>query len=102
MVSRAKKTRKTIDMMGSMTVDALNLALPLAKAIPLLGPTIEGSIGAVLYILAVKDVSFSIFRLSLQFDVRGSGRQDEEREVSTLGRSRCDDYGRYYYRAHEG
>ena len=85
-----------------MTTDALKLAVPLAKTIPLLGPTIEGCLGAVLYILEVKDVRFSISCSSLQFDVQGEGRQDEEGEMSTLGRSRCGNYGRYYCRAQEG
>lgn len=44
--------------MGSVVVDALNLAIPLAKAIPLLGSSVEGSLQAVLYIITIKDVRF--------------------------------------------
>jgi hypothetical protein len=84
MVSRSKN-QKTVDMLGSVAVDAIKLSVPLAKTIPLLGPTIEGCLVALLYILEVKDVRFPISSWSLQFDVRGEGRQDEEGEMSTLG-----------------
>ena len=45
-----------VGILESGAVEVLRLAAPLAKAIPLLGSTVEGSIMAVLHILRVKDV----------------------------------------------
>jgi len=45
-----------VDLLGSGAVEALQLAVPLAKAIPLVGSTVEGCLLAVLYIIRVKDV----------------------------------------------
>jgi hypothetical protein len=56
MVSPAKKKSDIVDLLGSGAVEALQLAIPLAKTIPLVGSTIEGSLAAVLYIIEAKDV----------------------------------------------
>jgi hypothetical protein len=58
MVSPAKKKRDIVDMLGSGALEALQLAVPLAKTIPLVGSTVEASLQAVLYIIQVKDVRF--------------------------------------------
>ncbi|KAG6816437.1 hypothetical protein H0H87_006099, partial [Tephrocybe sp. NHM501043] len=55
MVSSAKRKRGIVDTLGSGAVETLRLAVPLAKAIPLIGGTVEGSLQAVLYIITVKD-----------------------------------------------
>jgi len=84
MVSRRKEVKKAVNMLGSVAVDALNLAVPLAKAIPLLGSTVEGSLQAVLFIINIKDVD-SFLAPSLQSNFWDEGRQDEEGEMSALG-----------------
>jgi hypothetical protein len=84
MVSRRKEVKKAVNMLGSVAVDALNLAVPLAKAIPLLGSTVEGSLQAVLFIINIKDVG-SFLAPSLQSNFWDEGRQDEEGEMSALG-----------------
>ncbi|KAJ7039994.1 WD40-repeat-containing domain protein [Mycena alexandri] len=57
MVSPAKQKSDLVDLLGSGAVQALRLAIPLAKTIPLIGTTIEGSLEAVLHIVeAVDDV----------------------------------------------
>ncbi|KIK25717.1 hypothetical protein PISMIDRAFT_334294 [Pisolithus microcarpus 441] len=47
--------RRAADMLQSVAVDALQLAIPLAKTIPLVGGTVEGALQAVLFIIQVKD-----------------------------------------------
>ncbi len=58
MVSSAKKKKKTdvFYLLGSGALEALRLAIPLSKTIPLVGSTIEGSLEAVLSIIEIKDV----------------------------------------------
>jgi len=56
MVSLAKKKSSFVDLLGSGAVEALQLAIPLAKTIPLVGSTIEGSLQAVFLIIKAKDV----------------------------------------------
>jgi len=56
MVSRAKKKSDIVDLLGSGAVEALQLAIPLAKMVPLVGSTIEGSLQVVLLIIQAKDV----------------------------------------------
>jgi hypothetical protein len=56
MVSAAKKKSDIVGLLGSGAVEALQLAIPLAKTIPLVGSTIERSLEAVLYIIKAKDV----------------------------------------------
>jgi hypothetical protein len=56
MVSPAKKKSDIADLLGSGGVAALQLAIPLAKAIPLVGNTIEGCLESVLFIIRAKDV----------------------------------------------
>lgn len=59
MVSSSKKKNDVVDLLGSGAVEALRLAIPLAKSIPLLGSTVEGSLEIVLLIIEAKDVRFS-------------------------------------------
>jgi hypothetical protein len=56
MVSLSKKQRDIVDLVESGAVEALHLALPLVKTIPLLGGTVGASLEVVLYIIQVKDV----------------------------------------------
>jgi len=46
----------TVETIEAGAVDALRLAIPLAKTIPLIGSTIEGSLLAVLHIIRIKEV----------------------------------------------
>jgi len=65
MVSPPKKKSDILDLLGSGALEALQLSIPLAKAIPFIGGSIEGSLQAVLFIIQAKDVrlcaSFSMF-----------------------------------------
>ena len=56
MVAFTKKQRDIIDLVESGVVEALNLALPLVKTIPLVGGTVGASIEVVLHIIQVTDV----------------------------------------------
>ena len=49
-------TSGTVDQVGSGAAEALRLALPLAKTIPLVGGTVGASLEDVLHIIQVKDV----------------------------------------------
>ena len=59
MVSPAKKKSDILDLLGSGLVEALQLSIPLGKAIPFVGNSIEGSLQAVLFIIQAKDVRLS-------------------------------------------
>ena len=74
MVSSAKQKKKTdvFDLLGSGALEALRLAIPLSKAIPLVGSTIEGSLEAVLSIIEIKDVHY----LSPYFDCTATDYSD--------------------------
>ncbi|KAG6819744.1 hypothetical protein H0H93_009091 [Arthromyces matolae] len=50
------KNRDVTSILASGAIEALQLAVPLSKAIPVVGSTVEGSLQAVLYILQVKDI----------------------------------------------
>jgi len=50
-----KKRGEAVDMLAAVAVDALKIAIPLAKAIPLVGNIVEGSLEAALYIVEIKD-----------------------------------------------
>jgi hypothetical protein len=67
MVCLTKKKRDMADMLGSATVEAFQLAIPLVQAIPLVGGAVAACLQTTLYIIQVKDVrlSPSIFQLSV-------------------------------------
>ncbi|KAJ7511516.1 WD40-repeat-containing domain protein [Mycena galericulata] len=54
-MSPAKKKSNIMELVGNGAVEALQLAIPLAKMIPLVGNTVEGSLTAALYIVQAKD-----------------------------------------------
>lgn len=56
MVSLTKKQKDVVELVESGVVEALNLALPLVKTIPLVGGTVGASIEVVLHIIQVTDV----------------------------------------------
>ena len=56
MVAFTKKQRDIIDLVESGVVEALNLALPLVKVIPLVGGNVGACLEVVLHIIQVKDV----------------------------------------------
>ncbi|KAI5990779.1 hypothetical protein EDD15DRAFT_1144094 [Pisolithus albus] len=47
--------RRAVDMLQSVAVDALQLAIPLVKLIPVVGDPVAGSLQAALFIVQVKD-----------------------------------------------
>ncbi|KAK6967054.1 hypothetical protein R3P38DRAFT_3508998 [Favolaschia claudopus] len=55
MTARTKKKTGVGDLAISGTLEILELAVPVSKAIPLVGNTLEGALEAVLYIIKVKD-----------------------------------------------
>lgn len=72
-------------MLAAVAVDALKLAIPLAKAIPLVGNVVEGSLAAALYIVEVRNVRPSVLLSRLQSNLESTGRQDEEGEMQAFG-----------------
>lgn len=71
-------------MLAAVAVDVLKLAIPLTKAIPLVGNILEGSLEAVLYIVEVKNVRPSVLLSRLQSN-RSTGCQDEEGKMQASG-----------------
>ncbi|KAK7050655.1 WD40-repeat-containing domain protein [Favolaschia claudopus] len=55
MTARTKKKSGVRDLVVSGALEILELAVPVSKAIPLVGNTLEGALEAVLYIIKVKD-----------------------------------------------
>ncbi|KAK6995796.1 WD40-repeat-containing domain protein [Favolaschia claudopus] len=55
MTARTKKKSGVGDLVISGALEILELAVPVSKAIPLVGNTLEGALEAVLYIIKVKD-----------------------------------------------
>lgn len=72
-------------MLAAVAVDVLKLAIPLAKAIPLVGNIVEGSLAAALHIVQVRDVRPSVLLSRLQSNLGSTGRQDEEGEMQAFG-----------------
>jgi len=82
-------------MLGSGALEALKLALPLSKTIPLIGSTIEGSLQAVLCIIEVKDVRPPHFPTGCSDPQLG--RQDEEAAMPAFGRPCRNDHSRHHH-----
>jgi hypothetical protein len=59
MAPRSKKKSSRLETLGSVALDALKLAVPVSKAIPVVGNILEGSLEVALHIIEVKDVSSS-------------------------------------------
>ncbi|KAJ7767234.1 WD40-repeat-containing domain protein [Mycena metata] len=55
MVPPAKKKSDVLEMVGFGALEVLQLAIPVAKMIPLVGNTVEGSLEAALFIVQAKD-----------------------------------------------
>ncbi|KAJ7722687.1 WD40-repeat-containing domain protein [Mycena metata] len=55
MVPPAKKKSDVLEMVGFGALEVLQLVIPVAKTIPLVGNTVEGSLEAALFILQAKD-----------------------------------------------
>jgi hypothetical protein len=95
MVSFAKKKSDIVNMLGSGALEALQLAIPLAKTIPLVGGTVEGSLQVVLYIIQVKDVR--LHDVPKECSDPSLGRQDEEGAMPTPGRPCRNDHSCHHH-----
>jgi len=94
MVSRAKR-RDIVDMLGDGAVEAMNLAVPLVKAIPLVGSTVEGCLQAVLYIISVKEVRRP--HVLTERSDPCPGGQDEEGGMPPFGRPCHNDHSCHHH-----